>query len=69
MSGYSSRLLRSMIWGWLDPTAMAGHHFVVESLRPLHDKRDETNVVIGDPVGLTHPPPSSGNRKQRSMNG
>jgi hypothetical protein len=41
-----------MIWGWLDPTAMAGHHFVAKSLRPLHE-RGETNVVIGDPVGLT----------------
>jgi hypothetical protein len=52
MSGDLSRLLRSMIWGWLDPTAMAGPHFVVESLCPLHEC-DETNVVIGDPVGLT----------------
>jgi hypothetical protein len=40
-----------VIWGWLDPTAMAGH-FVVESLRPLH-KRDGTNVVVGDPASLT----------------
>jgi hypothetical protein len=40
-----------VIWGWLDPTAMAGH-FIVELLRPLH-KRDGTNVVIGDPVSLT----------------
>ncbi len=31
---------------------MAGH-FVVELLRPLHNKRDRTNVVIGDPVSLT----------------
>jgi cyclopropane-fatty-acyl-phospholipid synthase len=38
--------------GLADPTAMAGPHFVVESLCPLHE-RDETNVVIGDLVGLT----------------
>jgi hypothetical protein len=51
MSGYLSRLLWSMICSWLNPTAMAGH-FVVESLCPLHE-RDETNVVVGDQVGLT----------------
>jgi hypothetical protein len=52
MSGYYSRLLLSMIWGWLDPTAMAGPHIVVESLCPLHE-RDKANLVIGDLVGLT----------------
>jgi hypothetical protein len=52
MSGYYSRLLLSMIWGWLGPTAMAGPHIVVESLRPLHE-HVEMNVVIEDPVDLT----------------